>query len=114
VYVSAPLGLSDERPYSSLLGLYLGDGWVGVKPRGGAQLIVVCDLSYPDLIDECWAAMILVSLHPRVGRYRPAGQNCVRLMSSWKHWATQSNPRNISVSHRTSVALLDSFVGAKS
>jgi hypothetical protein len=28
------------------------------------------------------------------------------------HW-TQSNPRNISVSHRDSVALLDSFVGPK-
>ena len=35
---------------------------------------------------------------------------CERLGIRW----TQSNPRNISVSHRTSVALLDSFVGAKS
>jgi hypothetical protein len=35
---------------------------------------------------------------------------CERLGIRW----TQSNPRNISISHRTSVALLDSFVGAKS
>ena len=35
---------------------------------------------------------------------------CERLGIRW----TQSNPRNISVSHRTSVALLDSFVSAKS
>jgi hypothetical protein len=35
---------------------------------------------------------------------------CERLGIRW----TQSNPRNISVSHRDSVALLDSFVGAKS
>jgi hypothetical protein len=35
---------------------------------------------------------------------------CDRLGIRW----TQSNPRNISVSHRTSVALLDSFVPAKS
>jgi hypothetical protein len=35
---------------------------------------------------------------------------CERLGIRW----TQSNPRNISVSHRTSVALLDSFVPAKS
>ena len=35
---------------------------------------------------------------------------CDRLAIRW----TQSNPRNISVSHRTSVALLDSFVPAKS
>jgi len=35
---------------------------------------------------------------------------CERLGIRW----TQSNPRNISVSHRTSVALLDSFVPGKS
>ena len=35
---------------------------------------------------------------------------CERLGIRW----TQSNPRNISVSHRDSVALLDSFVPAKS
>ena len=35
---------------------------------------------------------------------------CERLGIRW----TQSNPRNISVSHRKSVALLDSFVPAKS
>jgi hypothetical protein len=35
---------------------------------------------------------------------------CERLGIGW----TQSNPRNISVSHRRSVALLDSFVSAKS
>jgi hypothetical protein len=35
---------------------------------------------------------------------------CERLGIRW----TQSNPRNISVSHRRSVALLDAFVPAKS
>jgi hypothetical protein len=34
---------------------------------------------------------------------------CERLGIRW----TQSNPRNVSVSHRDSVALLDSFVGPK-
>ena len=34
---------------------------------------------------------------------------CEKLGIRW----TQSNPRNISVSHRKSVALLDSFVGPK-
>ena len=37
-------------------------------------------------------------------------ESCDRVGIRW----TQSNARNISVSHRTSVALLDSFVGAKS
>jgi hypothetical protein len=36
-------------------------------------------------------------------------QYCERLGIRW----TQSNPRNISVSHRRSVALLDTFVGPK-
>jgi hypothetical protein len=36
--------------------------------------------------------------------------SCDQLGIRW----TQSNPRNISVSHRTSVARLDEFVGAKS
>jgi hypothetical protein len=204
VFVTPPLRIPDEFSYSYLLGVYLGDGCISLGPRGGAHLVVACDLGYPDLIDDCWAAMILVSLHGHVGRYRPNGQRCVRLRSSWKHWPevlpqhgpgrkhdrkielaewqreildrfpheflrgllhsdgcrtvnrfqtrlpsgrvaeyayprwffsnrsadirglfceycerlgirwTQSNPRNISVSHRTSVALLDSFVGAKS
>jgi hypothetical protein len=35
---------------------------------------------------------------------------CERLGIRW----TQSNPRNISVSHRKSVAILDSFVPVKS
>jgi hypothetical protein len=204
VFVASPVCITDGFTYSYLLGLYLGDGYIVQKPRGGAQLVIVCDLAYPDLIDACWAALVLVSLNPHVTRYRPAGQRCVRLMSAWKHWTalfpqhgpgrkhdrkielapwqrevvdrfpgeflrgllhsdgcrtvnrfktelpsgrvaeyeyprwffsnrsadiralfceycdrlgigwTQSNPRNISVSHRRSVALLDSFVPAKS
>jgi hypothetical protein len=37
-------------------------------------------------------------------------EHCDLLGIRW----TQSNPRNISISHRTSVALLDSFIGPKS
>ena len=204
MFVISPVPISDERTYCYLLGLYLGDGWLVLKPRGGAQLVIVCATDYPDLMDDCWAALILISLNPRVTRYQPARQRCVRLMSAWKHWAalfpqhgpgrkhdrkielaawqraivdrfpqeflrgllhsdgcrtvnrfttklpsgrvaeyayprwffsnrsadirglfceycdrlgirwTQSNARNISVSHRSAVALLDSFVPAKS
>lgn len=202
--MSEPWHPPDARSYSYLLGLYLGDGCISLKARGGAQMAIVCDAAYPDLVEDCWAALILVSLNPRVTRYVPKGQRCVRLLSAWKRWPevfpqhgpgrkhdrkielaawqrevvdrfpkeflrgllhsdgcrtvnrfstllpsgrvaeyayprwffsnrsddiralfceycerlgirwTQSNPRNISVSHRTSVALLDSFVPAKS
>ena len=37
-------------------------------------------------------------------------EHCALLGIRW----TQSNPRNISVSHRTSVALMDEFIGPKS
>jgi hypothetical protein len=50
----------------------------------------------------------LVLLQP-LGRH-PRPVLCDRLGIRW----TQSNPRNISVSHRAAVALLDSFVPAKS
>jgi hypothetical protein len=76
----------DLPSYRYLLGLYLGDGWIVPKPRGGAQLGIVCSTDYPRLIDDCWAALILVSLNPHVSRYQPRGQRCVRLILSWKHW----------------------------
>ena len=78
----------DRRSYSYLLGLYLGDGCISVKARGGAQMAIVCDTAYPDLIEDCWAALILVSMNPRVTRYVPKGQRCVRLLSAWKYWPT--------------------------
>src|SRR5688572_17062884 len=84
--IDAPWHPPDERSYSHLLGLYLGDGCISIKPRGGAQLAIVCDTAYPRLIDDCWAAIVLVSLNPRVTFYRPTGERCVRLLSAWKRW----------------------------
>jgi hypothetical protein len=37
-------------------------------------------------MDDCWAAMVLVSLNSHVTRYRPGDQRCTRLLSAWKHW----------------------------
>jgi hypothetical protein len=192
----------DDRRYSYLLGVYLGDGWVGPVGRAWA-LRVVLDASYPDIIRECTAAIGAVS-RARVTALMRSDGSCVVLQSSGTDWPelfpqngpgkkherkialvgwqrlityqysrefirglihsdgsrcinrfsvklpsgrvgryaypryfftnysadireifcehcdllgirwTQSNPRNISVSHRDSVALLDSFVGPKS
>jgi hypothetical protein len=194
----------DRFAYAYLLGVYLGDGCLFVRPGSrGAQLVVACDATYPSLIEEAWAAIVLTSLHGSVSRVRPREQQCVRLQSAWNGWPaafpqhgpgrkherlialepwqqaivdehpweflrgllhsdgcrtvnrfktklpsgrmaeyayprwffsnrsddirrmfcdtcdalgvrwTQSNPRNISVSHRRSVALLDEWVGPK-
>jgi hypothetical protein len=193
----------DSWSYSYLLGMYLGDGCVSATARS-YQLVVVCDASYPDIIEDCATAMMLTLLPRQIGRNPHRVHRCVRVVASSQRWPeafpqhgpgrkherkieladwqravvdrfpreflrgllhsdgcrtvnrfttrlpsgrvaeyayprwffsnrsadirglfceycerlgirwTQSNPRNISVSHRTSVALLDSFVPAKS
>jgi hypothetical protein len=192
----------DDRLYSYLLGVYLGDGWVGPVGRASA-LRVVLDANYPDIIRECAGAIGAVSCARVTALIRSDG-SCVVLQSSSADWPelfpqngpgkkherkialvgwqrlithhysrefirglihsdgsrcinrfsvklpsgrvgryaypryfftnysadirgifcehcdllgirwSQSNPRNISVSHRDSVAPLDSFVGPKS
>ena len=193
----------DPWSYSYLLGIYLGDGCVSRTARS-FQLVVVCDAAYPNIIEDCWAAMTLTLL-PRLVHCNPHPvDRSVRVVGSSKRWPeafpqhgpgrkhdrkielapwqreivdrfpqeflrgllhsdgcrtinrfttllpsgrvaeyayprwffsnrsadirglfceycerlgirwTQSNPRNISVSHRSSVALLDSVVPAKS
>src|SRR5687768_2129314 len=75
----------DPRSYSYLLGMYLGDGCVTETARG-FQLVIGCDAVYPQIIDECWAAMMLTLLPRRVGRHRHRVHRCVRLVGSSKRW----------------------------
>jgi hypothetical protein len=196
--LSRPL---DDSAYAYLLGMYLGDGWVGQMSRTWG-IKVALDAGYPGVVRECVGAMgraanarvrvllrrehstVVVQAHGRdwpslfpqhgpgkkherkialvgwqrlithqytrefirglihsdgsrcinrfsvklpsgrVGRYAYPRyfftnysadirgifcEHCDLLGIRW----TQSNPRNISVSHRDSVALLDSFVGPK-
>ena len=75
----------DDYSYSYLLGLYLGDGCVALKARGGAQLQVACDAAYPELIDLCTAVVVLTS-GAHVATYPVRGQRCIRVICAWKHW----------------------------
>ena len=193
---------ADTLSYAYLLGAYLGDGYVANTGRS-SQLVITLDAIYPDIVEECRAAIVLslpasrprahphtvhrsvrvtagskhwpylfpqmgrgpkherpivlapwqreiVDAHPwqfvrglihsdgcrTVNRFKtrlPSGrvaeyayprdffsnlsadirglfcESCERLGLRW----TQSNHRNISISHRTSVALLDEYVGPK-
>ena len=193
---------ADTHSYAYLLGAYLGDGYVANTGRS-FQLVITLDALYPDIVEECRAAIVLTlpatrprgNPHPRaplgsrdgrvqglagplppdgpgrkherpivlapwqreiveahpwpfvrglihsdgcrtVNRFKtrlPSGrvaeyaypryffsnlsadirglfcESCEQLGLRW----TQSNPRNISISHRTSVALLDENVGPK-
>ncbi len=73
----------DAPSYAYLLGVYLGDGCVA--PHGRTARLVLADIR--GLVREC----------------------CDRLGVRW----TQSNARNLSVSHRRSAAHLDAFIGPK-
>jgi hypothetical protein len=203
VFVARPIQIPDERSYSYLLGLYLGDGHLAAFPRT-YRLVVTCDAAYPALIEACRDAVERTELPRRVRVVPHRVRQFVRVVADSKRWPeafpqhgpgrkhdrkieladwqreivdrfpheflrgllhsdgcrtvnrfttklpsgrvaeyayprwffsnrsadirglfceycdrlgirwTQSNPRNISVSHRRAVALLDSFVPAKS
>ncbi|WP_306821809.1 hypothetical protein [Streptomyces sp. NP160] len=50
----------DPGSYAYLLGLYLGDGCISDLPRGVQVLRIACCDDYPDLMDECEAAIAAV------------------------------------------------------
>jgi hypothetical protein len=119
-----PWNPPDPWSYSYLLGAYLGDGYVS----GAGQLLIVCDEQYPEIIEDTRCAIILTSQRRHIGVHPHRKQRYVRLTNMSAdirglfcatceqvnvRW-TQSNHRNISVSHRRSVALLDEHVGPKS
>ena len=81
VSFSAP----DPYSYSYLLGLYLGDGYVGVLRSGAATLQIVCSTDYPELLDDCRAAMQLVVPECRVVTY-PTPFACVRVVAASRTW----------------------------
>jgi hypothetical protein len=61
---------SDELPtsYVYLLGMYLGDGCISAHPRDVYRLRICLDLRYPNIVDECEAAIREIVPGNRVGR----------------------------------------------
>ena len=78
--------VNDPRSYSYLLGLYLGDGHLNDTGRGW-QLRIWLDLAYPEIIEDCAAAMtLLTDGSRRIGFRRREGWNAVGVDASWKRW----------------------------
>lgn len=70
--------------YSYLLGLYLGDGYVGTHERTNS-LVIACDGKYPDLVRECQRCVSTFS--PRSPVVQPVkGTGGVRVVSYWQAW----------------------------
>ncbi|MER7839993.1 transcriptional regulator [Streptomyces sp. NPDC096040] len=75
-----------ENPasYAYLLGLYLGDGCISAGRRGVYAMRIVCDNTWPGVIDACEEA--LRDVHPHNSVCRVKKQGCVAVTSSSKHW----------------------------
>jgi hypothetical protein len=74
----------DERAYSYLLGVYLGDGVVSWTARS-TQLTLTLDSRYPDVVREC-AMAIARTLPVQVGWRTPAGRRMVILTAGSLDW----------------------------
>jgi hypothetical protein len=75
----------DPWSYSYLLGVYLGDGWVGPVGRTSV-LIARLDTDYPDIVDDCVAAAILAVPDARVAVHPVKNQRCVGVQSYHPRW----------------------------
>jgi hypothetical protein len=75
----------DRLAYSYLLGVYLGDGYVGTWPNGHATLVIACDGGYPELIASRCAAIRLVAPTSRVATY-PTQDRSVRIAAPGRWW----------------------------
>jgi hypothetical protein len=72
-----------QAPYTYLLGLYLGDGYIASHARGVYRLRISCANAYPELICRCEEAMARV-LPSKVGRVPQQG--CTEVAAYSKHW----------------------------
>jgi hypothetical protein len=72
-----------QAPYTYLLGLYLGDGYIASHARGVYRLRIFCANAYPELIQRCEQAMGEI-IATKVSRVNCEG--CTEVASFSKHW----------------------------
>src|SRR4051794_7618216 len=84
----------DPSAYAYLLGLYLGDGYIALHPRGVYRLRVTLDSKYPGIVAECAAAMQQVLPASKVGHFlRPSHDEEVNAYSkAWPCLFPQHGP----------------------
>jgi hypothetical protein len=70
--------------YAYLLGLYLGDGTISKAPRGVFKLRITLDSRYPQIIDECTAAIQSVCPSSKVNHAERIG--CTEVYSYSRKW----------------------------
>jgi hypothetical protein len=75
----------DSYSYAYLLGAYLGDGYVANTGRS-FQLVITLDAVYPDIIEECRAAIVLSLPAARPCARPHAVHRSVRVEAGSKLW----------------------------
>ncbi|MFF6786122.1 helix-turn-helix domain-containing protein [Streptomyces sp. NPDC012510] len=75
---------AEERAYSYLLGLYLGDGCISAHPRSGYYLRIACANAWPGLMEQCREAM--TSVRPGIGVYLLRKDGYTMVTSYSRRW----------------------------
>jgi len=98
--------------YVYLLGMYLGDGSIAEHRRCVFRLRVVLDLRYPQIIEECAAAIRIVAPNNKVGRLERTSNyvesevpTYVELGSYSKSWPCLFPQHGKGKKHQRSIAL---------
>lgn len=75
-----------SKHYAYLLGLYLGDGYIGAGRRGVWCIRITLDSAYPGIVNECCVALeaVFPEKHARAGTRRDS--QCVDVSMWSKHW----------------------------
>lgn len=76
-------GELDPRAYSYLLGLYLGDGYIGAITKEVYYFSIACCNTWPGLMEECAAS--LVQVFP-VSVFKVQREGCTEVKATSKHW----------------------------
>ncbi|MGE5282824.1 MAG: hypothetical protein ACM3N0_10980 [Chloroflexota bacterium] len=89
-----------------LLGLYLGDGCISRAPRDVYKLRIALDRRYPQIIEECVAAMQAVVPWNRV-RPQTTNKGYVEVHAYSKTWLCLFPQHGAGKKHERKIALAD-------
>lgn len=95
------------RDYAYLLGLYLGDGWIGEHRRTVYRFNVYLDSRYPGIVSACADAMEAVRPGQRADRYPKPTANMIIVRMYSRHWPCLFPQHGPGPKHERPIRLVD-------
>jgi hypothetical protein len=95
----------DQPTYAYLLGIYLGDGWLGRTRKGIHVLQVSQDSRYPEIVREIATAIQCVMPKHRVSIIPQGKTRCVRIQAYSKRWPLLFPQHGLGPKHERDVSL---------